>query len=362
MRFASDAGLWSTGPNPDPAPLTAVLEVSGAVLAWTVDRPDADVQVAFTDPARTDWLWRVAGERAHSEIVRTLEIGGAGPVEVDDVRLDSAALEPLRRLAYGHWLRRWWPASRRDGIAGLDSAVLDAELGLLTAAADEFFTDDTFDSDAAELVRPHLAVLDGLSRLGDTRVQELAAACAGLAEDLGVSAVPAPRVTQVAGRDDYALVAGVNGHRGTAEAVEAGVASVHWSAVPPGVFDAAEDTVGWRIDADSTGVTVAVRAELSGSASPAGIDVRFRAGGIRGTGVLDAAGAAALPLLADDGVPVTETGAWDRDWRDATVTIGADVGEDRAVRDRVRVFARARLQSPGADAFLAEVLAAESDY
>jgi hypothetical protein len=44
------------------------------------------------------------------------------------------------------------------------------------------------------------------------------------------------------------------------------------------------------------------------------------------------------------------------------VTIGADVEESADIRQRVRAFARARLTQPGADAFLAEILAAESDY
>ena len=42
--------------------------------------------------------------------------------------------------------------------------------------------------------------------------------------------------------------------------------------------------------------------------------------------------------------------------------VGADVDESVRTRDRVRVFARSRLDHPGADAFLAEILAAESDY
>jgi hypothetical protein len=33
-----------------------------------------------------------------------------------------------------------------------------------------------------------------------------------------------------------------------------------------------------------------------------------------------------------------------------------------AIRQRVRAFARARLARPGSDAFLAEIVAAESDY
>jgi hypothetical protein len=43
-------------------------------------------------------------------------------------------------------------------------------------------------------------------------------------------------------------------------------------------------------------------------------------------------------------------------------TIGAGVEESPEMRERIRDFARARLRAPSGDAFLAEVLAAESDY
>ena len=41
MRLVADSGLWSTGPPVAPSPLVAVLEVSGAVLSWTIDEPGA---------------------------------------------------------------------------------------------------------------------------------------------------------------------------------------------------------------------------------------------------------------------------------------------------------------------------------
>ena len=66
MRLMSDSGLWSTGPQVAPSPLVAVLEVSGAVLSWTVDDPAADAQITFTELARADWLWRVLGETGHT--------------------------------------------------------------------------------------------------------------------------------------------------------------------------------------------------------------------------------------------------------------------------------------------------------
>jgi hypothetical protein len=47
------------------------------------------------------------------------------------------------------------------------------------------------------------------------------------------------------------------------------------------------------------------------------------------------------------------------------VTVGAEVaepGQTRELRDRVRRFTRSRLAQPAADAYLAEIVAAESDY
>ena len=135
MRLVADSGLWSTGQQAAPTPLVAVLEVSGAVLSWTVDDPSTAAQITFTDPARADWLWRVLGEPGHIALAAALD--GRTPeaaVELTGVDVLPGSLEPLRRLALGHWLRRWWPASQRDGIAALDGALLDAEIAVLTAA------------------------------------------------------------------------------------------------------------------------------------------------------------------------------------------------------------------------------------
>ncbi|HVQ50378.1 MAG TPA: hypothetical protein VMS92_10070, partial [Mycobacterium sp.] len=73
MRLVADSGLWSTGQPLAHPPLTAVLEVGGAVLSWTVDDPSAAVQITFTDPVRADWLWRVLGEQGHSALVAALD-------------------------------------------------------------------------------------------------------------------------------------------------------------------------------------------------------------------------------------------------------------------------------------------------
>jgi hypothetical protein len=266
----------------------------------------------------------------------------------------------LRRLAVGHWLRRWWPASQRDGIAALDAALLDAEIAVLTAAAQDFFTDDTFDSDVESLVGPHVSAFNDHASDGDPRVLELMRACTELAEELGIAIAVAHEPARADRCDDYALAAGSGGGR-SAGAVATGTASIKWSAVPPGIFDAAEDTVEWRVEAAAE-VKAVVRAELSGMGSAAGIPVHLRSGPVSGAGILDADGAASFPLIDEHHSPIAETVAWDHDWRTTLVTVGADVQESPDIRQRIRTFARTRLSQPGADAFLAEILAAESDY
>jgi hypothetical protein len=106
------------------------------------------------------------------------------------------------------------------------------------------------------------------------------------------------------------------------------------------------------------------------AAPVAGISVRLRSGAFTGAGVLDANGLATLRLVDSEQQQVTETQAWDHDWPTTVVTIGADVADSDTAdsddaaraRERIRAFARARLARPGPDAYLAEILAAESDY
>ena len=364
MRLVADSGLWSTGQLPAHPQLTAVLEVSGAVLSWTVDDASTAAQITFTDPARADWLWRVLGETGHSALAAALD--GRTPdavVELTGINVLPESLEPLRRLALGHWLRRWWPASQRDGIAALDGALLDAEIAVLTAGAQDYFTDDTFDSDVVGLLRPHAAALSAHLHGGDPRVIELVRTCAELADDVGVAFGEADGVTLH--RDDYALAAGPDPGRYGSGAIATGADSVNWGAVPPGIFDAAERTVGWRIEAADGSTKAVVHVELSGHGLASGIAVRLRSGALGGSGVLDADGVAAFPLVDGQQQPVTESAAWDHDWRSTAVTVGADLKESvesPQTRERIRDFARARLRGPARDAFLAEVLAAESDY
>ena len=362
MRLVADSGLWSTGPLVTPMPLVAVLEVSGAVLTWTVDDESAPAQITFTEVPRADWLWRVLGESGHGAVASALD--GRAPdeaqaVEVSGVNVRPGSMDPLRRLAFGHWLRRWWPASERDGIGSLDTALLDAEIAVLTAAAEEFFTDDTLDSNVADLLRPHSAALNSHVRQGDPRVIDLIAKCEEIADDVGVAFDSQPHAGR---RDDYALAAGGESGGPRAGAVAGGADSVKWGAVPSGVFDAAERTVEWRVEVDGHVVTAVVQVGLSGGGSPDGIGLRLRSAEFGGAGTLGADGRAAFPVVDSHQRAVAESAAWNHDWRATTVTVGADVDESVQTRERVREFVRARLARPGVDAYLAEVLAAESDY
>lgn len=366
MRLVADAGLWRTGSGTEATPLVAVLEVSGAVLSWTVDDPSRVVDITFTDVTRADWLWRVLGAAGHATLSDALD--GRDPaasdaVDVTGVDVAAGSLEAIRRLALGHWLRRWWPASHRDGIAVLDAALLDAEIAVLTAAADEFFTDDTVDSDIAELIRPHTEALAAHARLGDPRITTLVDKCADLADDVGVDFGEAGSHAPSGGRrDDYALAAGAEPTSSRDGVIATGRSSIDWGGVPPGVFDAAEDTVAWSVQARDDAVEYVVQTELSGLHSPAGVPARVRTGPIGGEGVLGADGRARLRAADAEQRPITVSAAWDNDWRSTVVTVGADVDESVMTRDRVRAFARSRLSDPGDDAFLAEIVAAESDY
>jgi hypothetical protein len=373
MKLVADSGLWTTGSISVPAPLTAILEVSGAVLSWTIDEPPeaAAMHISFTDVDRADWLWRLVGEAGHSAVAAA--VSGRHPddarqVDVAGFELPRGPVEPLRRLAVGHWLRRWWPASHRDGIAALNRAVLDAEVALLTNTAQDFFTDDTLDSDIDALISPHAVALRAIAAAGDPRVGELVRSCFELADDLntgwdtGGPESPAPVAYSAGHRDDYALAAGDGSGSTRQGTIASGTASINWAAVPPGIFDAAENTLDWSIEAGGADVVAAVRTEKASAAPATGIAVRLRSSSIGGIGTLAADGTTRLSLVDDAQAPITESVAWDHDWSGTSVVIGAEVSESPEIRDRIRRFVRDRLDGPAGDAFLAEILAAESDY
>lgn len=375
MKLVADSGLWSTGAVTEATPLVAVLEVSGAVLSWTVDDPDAATNITFTDHARADWLWRILGERGHVALASALDATGEPTtIEVAGVDIVPGSIVPLRRLALGHWLRRWWPASRQDGIAGLDRALLDLEVAVLTADAQGFFADETLDSDVAGLLAPHAAALSRHVADGDPRVQAVVRTGVELADELGVDGPGWPELTAAlehsvpipsppgGRRDDYALAAGAGAAPRPVAPIARGTASIAWGGVPPAIFDAGENTVDWTIETAGETVVGVVRAAVIGPDSATGVAVRVRSGTIGGTGPLDARARAVVPLADADQRPLTESAAWEHDWAATAVLVGSETDESPETRERVRRWARARLDRPADDAFLAEILAAESAY
>jgi hypothetical protein len=375
MRLIADSGLWVAGQKTEAPPLAAVLEVSGAVLSWTIDGPPEATQITLTDPARADWLWRVLGAEGHVALASALD-SAADPhtVELTGVDIAAASIPSLHRLAVGHWLRRWWPASRRDGIAGLDGALLDVEVAVLTSYGQSFFTDDTLDSDVAGLLQPHAPALILHLRDDDARIRNLARAGAELADDLGVDGVGWPELFAALDdpsmvldlpaerRDDYALAAGAGESPRGAAPIARGIASVRWCGVPARVFDAAEDTVDWYVEATGSTAVAVVHVAVIGPDPATGVEVRVLSGTIGGSSALDADGRTTVPLLDPQQRPLAESAAWDHDWTDTSVIIGADVDETRETRERVRRWARGRLDGPADGAFLAEIAAGESSY
>ena len=232
--------MWTTGPAVAQIPAVAVLEVAGAVLAWTVDDPaDAAPRITFTDVSAAEWLWRLVGTSGHAALLAALDgrTPEAQPIDLPVVHWHPSGVGALRRLAVGHWARRWWPASLRDGIAGLDPALLDAELAVLTAQTQEFLDDDTMDGDVAGLLRRHRSALRNLRQGGDPRVAAVVDAAAEVAYETGAWEAADLAAAPEAGsahRADYALAAGAGSAHTSPLAVASGVQSLNWAGCPAG--------------------------------------------------------------------------------------------------------------------------------
>jgi hypothetical protein len=363
MKLVAESGLWSLGPQVRSAPEVAVLEVAGAVLEWTVGAASAaDPRITFTDVVAAEWLWRLAGPDGHAVLVTAIDAGAPSDgqvVDLGDLELAPEPVAALRHLAVGHWLRRWWPTSVRDGIAALDTALLDAEIAITTAQLQDYFSHATFDSDIAGLLVPHRAALTSMAGQGDPRLRELARAVVELAEDLGLGDWSKDDESQgVRRQDDYALAAGGPGTAAD-DVIARGVATVSWTAVPPAMFDAAEDTVEWSVSWSGTEALADIAVATIGPAE--GIELRFQSGPIIGRGALDISGGTSLRLTAN-GEPVTEDQAWAHHWDATVVAVGADVTEAESARRRIRDWVRSRLSAPGPDSYLAEIVAGEADY
>ena len=370
-------GLWTLGePLTVAPPLVQAAQARGAVLEWELGGADVPV-ITLTDPAAADWLWRLVGEDAHARILAAAadtdarRPGNPGQPAREPLTVtpdwSAPLLGELRRLAHGHWLRAWWPASALDVIPALDAPLLLAEIALAAVDLDDVLYESADAADGPELAGLSRLTNDLLLRAGSTdrRVADLAVRALDLLE------VPAPETTAPY-RDDYALAAGAPG-RADDDAILTGTAGVTWQAVRAGVLDASESAVRWSLDAAGHAelrVEVAVLAD----ADPTGIPVAARVGEETVTDELDAGGAVTMPL------ELAPAAAWGLAEEDVTVEVGVgagaragaadgvrDLAESREMRDRVRVFARGRLDAadgadgaglgPGAP-YIAEIMAA----
>lgn len=292
--------------------MTLALQPSGVTLEWPL-LTDLPPTLTVHDAAEADWLHELIGEQAHVALLT-----GAEPVPEWNLGLSAH----LRHLAFGHWLRAWWPTSPLDGIAPLDPVLLDAETALLTSGLDDrvgCFVDAPDGAEVERLSR-HTARLEAMCGSADPAVRDLVVRALDLLE------LPAPSRPEPT-REDYALVAG---HRSdaTGEAVLNGTAPHAWGSVPAGVIDASEQAVSWSLDVAGQ-VVLSVTAHLLPGADPTGLAVRARVADTTVRGVLDSAGTARLTL----DIPVAR--AWQLTAEDVRVDLGipgtdAETGAQRA--------------------------------
>ncbi|MFW0789346.1 hypothetical protein [Gordonia sp. CPCC 205333] len=339
-----------------PAWMTLPLEVAGGMLTWRLDSPhDAAPHLHLWSPGDADWLWRIVGEQEHVGALTALGDNGAD-ISVERSG-DPTQLSILRRLAWGHWLRRWWPTSVADGIEPLNAAVLDIEVALLTEDCDNYFDADSFDGDPEAIVVGHDEdAIDSLSTHFSPDVRTLHRRW--LARDNSV-VTRSENIAVVA--DDYALVAGsAKTAAPSVDALARGHASLAWESVPANTFDAAEDTIAWSIDAAPEVVAdIAVALLPARSAPPLRVELSLATPAMRVHAALDSLGTARITL------PLTAIQAWRTDWSTLICAVGEVPGDtSRDLREQVRAMLRRRLSGAddGIPLFVAEQLVAEADY
>jgi hypothetical protein len=331
---------------------TPVVAVDGGLVRFAL----ADLLAGAPGPMRIElgdaaaaepWLTRLVGED------RAVEAITAGHVDVPG-RPELAALALLL------WARRWWPASPALGVPPLDPALLDLETAVATAAVENVAEGmlDGFEATPAELFD---AAVDAVAATAVAdEVRDLCRRLSVWFDDrddvVRAEAAAALAAAVEPGQRAYALAAGTGSGPAEDGVVAEGRASVDWARVPPGVLDAAEDTVTWRIVAAAAATRLEV--EVAGALS----DATLTAFATHNGEVL-----AEVPLLLGPGWFAGAADLDDATARRATsVHIGLTVGvtaEDVAgttPADRAEVVSlvRARAALPPAARTLAERAAA----
>lgn len=339
-------------PSGPPTWVTPSVEVAGAILTWDLHDPaDIPPRVQVTSVSDATWLWLLFGEAGHLRIVEAISRGDA---EVDVAAVDATSIAKLHRLAWGLWIQRWWPTSVVDAIDPLDATVLGVELALLIEDCEQFFNDEAFDSDVETLLDGVTqADIEALALHSDPEVRAL--------YERFVDSDELDAATSIASGnpDDYALVAGLRTGPSAGRSIASGTTSIPWETVPADVFDAAENTVSWTVDAAPDAIVDVVVRLLPDRAAPP-TDVGVRLGMLAASGPLSADGTVRITL------PLSAAQAWSADWASASWRIGGiDPTAGRSHRVAARELVRRRLS--GADQrdlplFIAERLIVDSDY
>ena len=209
--------------------------------------------------------------------------------------------------------------------------------------------------------QPHAPALVMHVHDGDARIRDLVRAGAGLADELGIEGVGWTELfaalddsgvvleMPTGRRDDYALAAGADANPRAVAPIARGVASSTGAGSRP------ESSM--RPRTPSTGTSRRPAARWWPPCAPPSSGPTLRPASrcwcdpapISGSGALDADGHATLPLVDAQQRALTESAAWDHDWTNTSVIIGAEASESRETRERVRRWARARLEQPTDD-------------
>jgi hypothetical protein len=219
---------------------TPVVAADGALvrfaLADLLAGEASSMRIEISDAGAAEpWLTRLVGADA------SLTALGAGHADVP-------ARPELATLALLLWARRWWPASPVLGVPSLDAALLDLETAVATAAVEDLAEGllDGFEATPAELFD---AAAEGLSAAEGVRdlCTRLSVWFDGRDDVVRAEAAAGLAAAATPGRRAYALAAGADSPVPGEGIVTEGRASVDWARVPPGVLDAAENTVTWRV-------------------------------------------------------------------------------------------------------------------